>query len=83
MDDIFPLYNKPGKVLRDEIFTNFQKYVEIDSLGDISWALKTLIQRDRAKGIIKISQELFATEFLDSRGVKASSAVPTPSVTWP
>jgi hypothetical protein len=81
VDDIFPLYNQSGKLLRDEIFSNFQKYVEIDSLGAISWALKTHIQRDRQKGIIKISQDLFATEFLDSKGVKASAAVSTPTVT--
>jgi hypothetical protein len=50
-------------------------------LGEISWALKTSIQRDREKGIIKISQTQFCQEFLDSRGVKAAEAVATPTIT--
>ena len=59
VDDIFPLYNRAGKVLREALFANFQKYVEIDNLGQVSWALKTSIQRDRERGSLKISQGLF------------------------
>jgi hypothetical protein len=81
VDDIFPLFNQPGCKLRDELFANFQKYVEIDNLGPIAWALKTLIQRDREKGIIKISQEQFTRDFLESRGIKCGDTVTIPAVT--
>lgn len=78
VDDLFPLYNKPGVALRDSIFKQFQKYVEIDNLGPVSWALKTRIQRDSAKGILKISQEQFCKDFLS--GVNLGAPVPIPAV---
>jgi hypothetical protein len=76
VDDIFVLCNEKGCELRDGLFSGFQKYVEIDNLGPISWALKTMIQRDRVSGIIKISQEQYTKDFLASRGIKESAPVP-------
>ena len=76
VDDIFVLYNKPGGALRDKLFGGFQTHVEIDNLGPISWALKTQIQRDRVNGIIKISQEQYAKDFLASRNIKEGAAIP-------
>ena len=78
MDDLFVLYNKPGLALRDAIFKQFQKYVEIDNLGPVSWALKTLIQRDHDKGIVKISQEQFCKDFLN--GSNFGTPAPIPAV---
>ena len=81
MDDIFALFNEAGKKLRNCVFENFQRYLEIENLGPVSWALKTLIQRDRENGILKISQEQFTSAFLDSQGVRASDSTPIPVVT--
>jgi len=39
VDDIFPLSNIEGKKFRDRLFKQFQKHVEIESLGEIAWAL--------------------------------------------
>ena len=64
VDDIFPLFNVQGKKFRDRLSQQFQKHVEIESLGEIAWALKTLIQRDRKAGILKISQEQFTRDYL-------------------
>ena len=81
VDDIFPLFNLAGKRIRDELFSKFQKYVEIDNLGPASWALKTFIQRDRERGILKISQSQFCREYLEAKGVSLTNAVTTPTVT--
>ena len=64
VDDIFVLFNKTGKIFRDELFKKILTDIKIENLGPISWALKTLILRDRLSGKIKISQELFTREFL-------------------
>ena len=69
VDDIFVLFNSPGKKLRDELFQRISSKVEIENLGTISWALKTAVQRDRTAGITKISQEAFITEILQKHGV--------------
>jgi hypothetical protein len=74
VDDIFVLYNKPGKALRDLLFLNFKKYVEIQNLGPISWALNTLILRDRQAGVIKISQEAYVTELLQRHAPQLRSS---------
>ena len=64
VDDIFVLYNQKGKILRDLLFQQIASKVEIENLGPVSWALKTLVLRDRDNGILKISQEAFITELL-------------------
>jgi hypothetical protein len=76
VDDIFALFNKLGKIIRDRLFKNFEKYVEIDNLGPVSWALKTCIQRDREKGVLKISQEQFVKAFLEKQPAPKISPVP-------
>jgi hypothetical protein len=64
VDDIFALFNRQGKLLRDKLFEKISSYVDIENLGPVSWALKTTILRDRQAGIIKISQEQFTLEYL-------------------
>lgn len=64
VDDIFVLYNMLGKLLRDKLFQKILSYVECEDLGPVSWALKTLILRDRQAGILKISQEQYTQEYL-------------------
>jgi hypothetical protein len=64
VDDIFTLFNRPGKNLRNCLYDKISSYVEIENLGPVSWALKTTILRNRSAGVIKISQEQFIREFL-------------------
>ena len=61
---MFVLYNQKGKSLRDLLFQKIASKVEIENLGPVSWALKTLVLRDRESGILKISQEAFISELL-------------------
>ena len=57
VDDIFPLFNILGRVIRDKIFAALSKEVTVENRGLISWALSTKIERDPEAGILKISQE--------------------------
>src|SRR6185437_296491 len=52
VDDLFPLYNKEGKILVENLFKNLSKKIDIKNLGEISWALKTSIIRDRENGTL-------------------------------
>jgi hypothetical protein len=69
VDDIFILYNKKGKSIRDALFKKMASKVDIENLGPVSWALKTLILRDRVAGVIKISQEAFVTDLLEKNNI--------------
>jgi hypothetical protein len=80
VDDIFVLYNKKGKVFRDKLLNSISAAVKIECLGPVSWALKTLILRDREKGVIKISQEQFTKTFLSK---EASEPRTLPSLRSP
>src|SRR6185437_12513508 len=63
VDDLFPLYNKEGKILVENLFKNLSKKIDIKNLGEISWALKTSIIRDRENGTLKISQHTYTKAF--------------------
>ena len=80
VDDIFALFNEKGKILKDDLFQKISSKVEIENLGPVSWALKTLILRDRENGVLKISQEAFITDLLNKYSVvepKNPQLVPT------
>ena len=64
VDDIFVLFNFPGKTLRDKLFASILSSIPIENIGNVSWALKTSILRDRTSGVLKISQEQYTQEFL-------------------
>ena len=64
VDDIFPAYNKAGKVLRDKVAAELQKEINIKFMGEADWALKCRIFRDKEKGIMKLCQESFVWEML-------------------
>jgi hypothetical protein len=72
VDDIFILFNKKGKNIRDALFKKLSARVEVENLGPISWALKTAVMRDRKKGIIKISQESFLDDLLKKNQIMPS-----------
>ena len=65
VDDIFVLYSEKGKLYADILRKKFFSEITVENLGPISWALKTAILRDRERGILKISQEQFTTEYLE------------------
>ena len=65
VDDLLPLYNEPGRVLRDKIFEGISKHVKISNSGSIHWALQTLIERDKENGVLKISQGSFVRAVLE------------------
>ena len=50
--------------MRDKLFSSILSGIPIENLGNVSWALKTSILRDRVTGILKISQEQYTQEFL-------------------
>ena len=68
VDDLFPLYNQKGRCLRDKVFESLEKQVVVKNEGDIKWALKILIDRDREAGVMKISQGQFVREILQRFG---------------
>ena len=79
VDDIFVLFNPKGKLIRDELFTNISKSIEIENLGPVSWALKTSILRDREAGVLKISQEAFINALLKKHNIEAEKPQLVPS----
>ena len=41
VDDLFPLFNEAGKVIRDKIFSALAKEVTVEEKGCVNWALST------------------------------------------
>ena len=79
VDDLFPLYNKEGRVLRDRVFKALEKRVKVKNEGPVKWALKILIERDREAGVMKISQGQFAREVLQRFGFDGGYSDVTPT----
>src|SRR3954470_21443847 len=73
VDDIFVLFNKGGKIFKEKLFCGISATIKLENLGPVSWALKTLILRDRKRGVIKFPQEKFKKTFLGR-----DSTVPPP-----
>ena len=77
--DIFPAYNKEGKHLRDRIANKLKAAVKIKFQGEIQWALKIRIYRDKKEGLLKLSQESFTWEFLTRFDILTLKSAPTPT----
>src|SRR5690242_2082550 len=77
VDDLFPVENKSGKFLRDKLWENLVKEVEVNNLGEIKWALQTSIT---TQGVLTISQESFTRALLEEAGHKETKGVDTPAV---
>lgn len=72
VDDIFPVFNKQGRKIRDKLWKALTNSLEIKNLGQITWALSTSITRTREG--ISVSQENFTRALLreanmDGKGV--------------
>ena len=79
VDDLFPLYNVKGRILRDKMFEVLEKRVKVKNEGEIKWALKILIERDIDKGTLKISQGQFVREVLQRFGFDKEYTENTPA----
>ena len=86
VDDLFIFYNKAGKVLRDDMRAGLTKHLKVKFLGELDWALKCRIHRDKEAGIIKFEQEAFVWEFLTRHGlldIKGADSPADPDVQLP
>ena len=59
VDDLFPLCNKEGVMIREKILKELRSHVEIEDKGEIAYALDTRVECDREKGELRISQEKY------------------------
>ena len=76
VDDLFPLTNDVS--LRDKVFKKLASKVTIKSLGEISCALRTNIQRDKKGGFLKISIAPYIRDMLERFGLQNSTPRVTP-----
>jgi hypothetical protein len=81
VDDLFPLYNKPGEKIKDRIYEALQSKVEIDNKGEIKHALDMHIQRNKEKGILSISQETYVQNIIEEFHLQEAKAKNTPGPT--
>jgi hypothetical protein len=78
VDDIFPLFNKQGKKLRDKVFSKLGEKMEIENKGEIKFALDMKIETDRQKGILKISQESYIDSHIKEYRMEEAVGKDTP-----
>ena len=57
VDDLFPLCNKEGVMIREKILKELRSHVEIDDKDDIEYALDTKVECDRESGELRIPQK--------------------------
>src|SRR6185312_13221136 len=50
VDDLFVVYNKAGKCMRDRVWELLARKLSIKDLGEAKWTLQMSIQRDVANG---------------------------------
>ena len=79
VDDMFPLFNREGRALRDKIFNFLQKHMTLENKGIISFALDTKIERDAEAGILKISQPAYVAGIISDFNQENASRRDTPS----
>ena len=78
VDDIFRLYNPAGKTLRDKVLKALRDEMEVEDKGELSFALDMRVQRDPARGILKLSQRLYTEELMREYKVTGTRASPAP-----
>jgi hypothetical protein len=80
VDDIFPLFNKEGRKIRDRVLAALNKEVTVEAKGDhLNWALSTKIERDPKAGVLKISQEEDVNELLRESELEGIGEEDTPA----
>ena len=81
VDDLFPLCNKAGIVIREKIMKELRSRVEMEDKGEITYALDTKIESDREKGELRISQENYIRSVIKEFNQEASNGKDTPAPT--
>jgi len=79
VDDFFVLYNQAGRRIRDKVMAKIRETMEIAEKGEISFALNMKIERDREKGILKISQPQYIEDLLREYNAWNEETKETPS----
>ena len=80
VDDLFPLFNKQGELIRDKILDALKQRMTIDNKGELRFALDTKIERDRERGILKISQQAYTENLLKEYNMHESNSRETPAM---
>ena len=75
VDDLFPLYNKEGRALRDRVFKALEKRVKVKNEGPVKWALKISIERDREAGVIKFLKVNLFERFFNVLGLMGGTVM--------
>lgn len=65
VDDFFPVYNRLGKKLRDNVWKAFSAEVEINNFGSAKQCLGAVLTYDRPRGVLKISHDAYIRDILD------------------
>ena len=81
VDDLFPLCNKTGVVIRERILKELRSHVEIDDKGEIEYARDTKVECDRESGELRISQEKYLRSVIKEFNQEDSSGKDTPAPT--
>ena len=68
VDDLFPCSNSPR--LQKKIVKHLSRHVEVSDLGEISYALKTVVEIDHLKGVTKISSGPYIRELIERYGME-------------
>ena len=80
VDDLFVVFNPAGKSIKEQLWKHLSSKLSIKSLGEASWTLQMLIQRDAVNGVLKLSQESFIEEVLRRFNMTNCNFAPTPAI---
>ena len=81
VDDFFVFYNEFGRVLRDNVWALFSAVVrKVVNLGPVSWILRTAVEADRERGVLKLHQGSFVAQMLERFGMAGCVGIDTPAV---
>ena len=81
VDDIFPLYNKEGRKIRDRVFKKLEEKMEVENKGEIKYALDTCIERNVERGTLRISQENYIRNVIKEFKLEEAEGKDTPGPT--
>ena len=79
VDDLFVVSNMAGRTMRTQLWSHLTSKLKIKTLGEATWTLQMLIQRDAEAGVLKLSQEAFILEMLRRFKFDDITSAPTPA----
>ena len=78
VDDIFLFYPKESSEHAQGLWKGLREHLDLDEWEDIGDCLSCVVTRDRARGVIKLSQEAAATKLVQRNEMNASAEKKTP-----